>query len=136
MFERGEEEYEHLLLDLKALGLGIAPLPDQEDQIMFDPGDEIRAHEALDSPERGEQDEEVTSQVLPSPDMDWDDNPWYGVGGSGHNILGSNKWGRGGMLNSILGRSSIISIDLHITRKLWEYYSTNFKSCVKLLPPC
>ena len=109
MFERGEEEYEHLLLDLKALGLGIAPLPDQEDQIMFDPGDEIRAHEALDSPERGEQDEEVTSQVLPSPDMDWDDNPWYGVGGSRDNILGTNKWGRGGMLDFILwGRGGML----------------------------
>ena len=38
-FEQGEEDYEHLLLDLKALGLGNGPLPDQEDQIMFDPGD-------------------------------------------------------------------------------------------------
>ena len=92
-----------------ALGIGIAPLLDQEDQIKFNPGDEIRAHEALDSLVRGEQDEEVTSQVLPSPDMDWDDNPWHRVGGSGDNILGSNKWGRGGMLNSILwGRVGII----------------------------
>ena len=39
MFKRGEEEYEHLLIDLKALGLGIEQLPVHEDQVMFDPGE-------------------------------------------------------------------------------------------------
>ena len=46
---------------------------------MFDPGEEDRAHEALDSLMRGEQEEEGTSQALPSPDMDWDDTPWCGM---------------------------------------------------------
>ena len=52
-FEQGEEDYEHFLLDLKALGLGIQTLPDQEDQVMFIPGEEVDAHEALDSHIRG-----------------------------------------------------------------------------------
>ena len=37
-FKRGEEDYEHLLIDLKAMGLGIKILPEEKDQIMFDPG--------------------------------------------------------------------------------------------------
>ena len=44
----------HLLLDLKALGIGIEPLPDKENQIMFETGEEVRVHEVLDSLMRGE----------------------------------------------------------------------------------
>ena len=48
-FERVEEDYEHLLLDLKALVLVIQTLPDPEDDVMFEPGEAVDAHEALDS---------------------------------------------------------------------------------------
>ena len=50
-FEQGEEDYE---LDLKAFGLGFQTLPDQEDQVMFEPGEKVDGHEALDSLIRGE----------------------------------------------------------------------------------
>ena len=47
-FKRGEEDYEHLHIDLKTMGIGIKILPEEKDQIMFDPGEEIKAHGDLD----------------------------------------------------------------------------------------
>ena len=54
-FKRGEEDYEHLLIDLKAMGLGIELLTEEKDQIMFDPGEEREAHGDLDIILRGEE---------------------------------------------------------------------------------
>ena len=78
-FEVGEEEYEHLLIDLKALCLGLDHLPVQEDQTMFDPGEESEAHGALDSMMKGEEKVGVPRSLLALKDMDWDDNVCYGM---------------------------------------------------------
>ena len=77
MFKRGEEDYEHLLIDLKAMGLGIKILPEEKDQIMFDPGEESKAHGDLDFILRGE--EEVSRRVPNTKDRDWDDSTWCGM---------------------------------------------------------
>ena len=77
MFKRGEEDYEHLLIDLKAICLGIKILPKEKDQNMFDPGEESKAHGDLDLILRGE--EEVSRRVPNTKDMDWDDSTWCGM---------------------------------------------------------
>ena len=46
VFKSGEEEYEHMLLDLKALGLGHQQLQAEEDHVLFSPGEETEAHKA------------------------------------------------------------------------------------------
>ena len=76
-FKRGGEDYEHLLIDLKAMGLEIKILPEEKDQIMFDPGEEIKAHGDLDSILRGEK--EVPRRVSNTKDRDWDDSTWCGM---------------------------------------------------------
>ena len=78
-FKAGEEEYEHLLIDLKALGLGLDHLPAQEDQTMFSPGEESDAHGALDIMMEGEEKVGVPGSLLALQDMDWDDNVWCGM---------------------------------------------------------
>ena len=55
MFITGEVEYEHLLCDLKALGLGLKQLPAEENQVMFNPGEENEELGDLDSMLRGEE---------------------------------------------------------------------------------
>ena len=59
MFKRGEEEYEHLLIDLKVMGLGIEHLLDKQDQIVFDAGEEKEAHGDMDCMLRGEEEEKA-----------------------------------------------------------------------------
>ena len=73
MFTSGEEEYENLLLDLKALSLGHQQLQAKEDHVMFNPGEETEAHEDLDSILRGEKRVGGARRVLAIQDMDWDD---------------------------------------------------------------
>ena len=79
MFITGEEEYEHLLINLKALGLGLKQLPAEEDRVMFNPGEENEAHGDLDSMLRGEEKVGGSRRVLATQDMDWDDSPWCGM---------------------------------------------------------
>ena len=62
------------MIDRKALGLGLDHLQVQEDQVMFDPGEDSEAHGALDSLMRGEEKVEDSKRLLSIHDMDWDDN--------------------------------------------------------------
>ena len=97
LFEAGEEEYEHLLLDLKALGLGLDHLPVQEDQTMFDQGEESEAHGALDSMMKEEEKVGVPRSLLAFQDMDWDDNVWCGMDGRRRRLcVQLLQYGRGG----------------------------------------
>ena len=79
VFTSGEEEYEHLQLDLKALGLGHQQLQAEEDHVMFNPGKESEAHLDLDNILRGEKIVGGAERVLAVQDMDWDDHPWFGM---------------------------------------------------------
>ena len=74
MFKSGEEEYEHMLLDLKALGLGHQQLQAEEDHVLFGPGEETEAHEDLDIILRGEDRVGGAGRAIAVQDMDWDDS--------------------------------------------------------------
>ena len=46
---------------------------------MFDPGEESKAHEVLDSLIRGEKEVGGSRRLLSNHDMDWDVTPWCGM---------------------------------------------------------
>ena len=78
-FDRGEEEYEHMLMDLQELSLGVIHIEEGEcvrrsptpptASLLFSPGEENAAHQNLDSLlELREKDSRTQSAI-----MDWDD---------------------------------------------------------------
>ena len=78
-FDKGEEEYEHMLMDLQELSLGVthmdegewvrrAPAPPTA-SILFDPGEEREAHRSLDSLLEPEEKESTAKSTI----MDWDE---------------------------------------------------------------
>ena len=46
-FEDGEEEFEHLVMDLRMLKIGTSQLLDNSDQEMFEPGEEEESMKEL-----------------------------------------------------------------------------------------
>ena len=55
VFKSGEEEYKHMLLDIKTLDLGHQQLQAEVDHVMFSPDEETEAREDLDIILRGEE---------------------------------------------------------------------------------
>ena len=109
--EVGEEEYEHLVIYLKALGLGLDHLPAQEDQTMFSPGEESDAHGALNIMMEGEKKVGVPGSLLALQDMDRDDNAWCGTEGEEAEILcpAPTTWKE---ILSLRAKGKIISLSL------------------------
>ena len=66
-------------LHSRSKSLGHQQLQSEEDNVLFNPGEENDAHEDLDTILRGEKGVGGAERVLAIQDMDWDDYPWCGM---------------------------------------------------------
>ena len=82
-FEDGEEEFEHLVMDLRMLKIGTSQLLDDSDQEMFEPGEEEESMKELHVIMDWLREQEVTpagqawsSLVLKGEEEEWDSIIW------------------------------------------------------------